>query len=69
MNQQIQTITITNLIDWTVNYYCLRLFPDYFICGNAFLKKDYNTEGKKQPISIKVDKLGITIHLNIWLCF
>lgn len=47
MNQQIQTITFTNHINWTVKYYCLRLFPDYFINGNAFLKKDYNTEGKK----------------------
>lgn len=40
MNQQIQTITFTNQIDWTVKYYCLRLFPDYFINGNGFLKKD-----------------------------
>lgn len=39
MNQQIQTITFTNQIDWTVKYYCLRLFSDYFINGNAFLKK------------------------------
>lgn len=40
MNQQIQTITFTNHIDWTVKYYCLTLFPDYFINENAFLKKD-----------------------------